>query len=313
MTSDDMGKVPALCVPNGPFLTNYTVCVTCGEENAHNGNGNSGGGGWGPWGSWGPPPSTNAAADNTTSPGYLNPVFGPYLGYCNVSDVHVVYTITATSTEGGATSSVTPTVVTTDITLAHDFTATAKTNPADTVTPAPGPSPTSTPAPGATGATNSGGDRAWIAGPIVGAILGTALVVLSVVFVMYYRRRKKRRTEDDAEGRNNNTAPDTGPEVDTQENQQSSQWKHELAAQQLEKAQLHSDSIAPRATPHELEGKGGASPERAVDRTYAELAGNYNDHGHTNTTANAHGWSPHELAAGDRERMGVIGNRSELA
>ncbi|KAK8016421.1 hypothetical protein PG993_014610 [Apiospora rasikravindrae] len=320
MTSDDMGKVPALCAPNGPFLTNYTACVTCGEENAHNGNsdsgGGGGGGGWGPWGSWGPPSSTNAAADNTTSPGYLNPVFGPYLGYCNVSDVQVVYTITATSTEGGATSSIAATVVTTDITLAHDFTATSKTHPADTATPAPGPSPTSSPASGTTGTTNSGGsggDREWIAGPIVGAILGTALIALSIAFVMYYRRRKQRRAEDSAEGPNNDFTPDNGPEVSTQENQQSSHWKHEMAAQQLEKAQLHSDSTTPRATPHELEGEGGASPKPTAEGAYAELAGQGSDHHNSGMTASSNSRSHHELAGGDHERMGVIGNRSELA
>lgn len=312
MTAETMGKVPALCAPEGQFLTNYTGCVACGEEQTHNGNPDSGSGwsGWSPWG----PPSTGAAAVNTTSPAYLNPVFGQYLGYCNVSDVQVVYTVTATttSTEGGAaTSSIAPTVVTTDIVLAHDFTAaSSQAGPAATVTAAPGPGPSppssSTIAPGAE---VSGGDREWIAGPIVGAVLGTALVVLSIVFVMYYQRRKRRRMTDDTEGPG---TPDTGPEVHAQEHRQSLERKHEMAAQQLEKAQLHSDSMSPRATPHELEGEGNIFPEPNTERTYAELPGHGNDQHQKEMTEDPHGRSPHELAGGDRERMGVIGNRSEL-
>ncbi|KAK7984930.1 hypothetical protein PG996_005835 [Apiospora saccharicola] len=154
MSAETMGKVPALCAPDGQFLTNYTGCVACGEEQIHGGTSDSGSG-WGGFSPWGPP-STGAAAVNTTSPAYPNPVFGQYLGYCNVSDVHVVYTVTATSAStesGAATSSIAPTVVTTDIVLAHDFTtASSQAGSAATVTAAPGPSPTSsTPAPGAAG------------------------------------------------------------------------------------------------------------------------------------------------------------------
>ncbi|KAK8122417.1 hypothetical protein PG984_011087 [Apiospora sp. TS-2023a] len=310
MSAETMGKVPALCAPEGQFMSNYTGCVACGEEQMHGGTSDSGSG-WGGFSPWGPP-STGAAAVNTTSPAYLNPVFGQYLGYCNVSDVHVVYTVTAASAStesGAATSSIAPTVVTTDIVMAHDFTAaSSQAGPAATVTAAPGPSPTSsTPASGAVG---RGGDREWIAGPIVGAVLGTALVALSVVFVMYYRRRKKRRTIGDAEGP---SSTETGPEFPTQEHQQSLQRKHEMPGQQLEKVQLHSDSMPPRATPHELEGEGNICPEPTTERTYAELPGHKGDQRHAEMTGDPHGRSPHELAGGDRERMGAIGNRSELA
>ncbi|KAK7914744.1 hypothetical protein PG985_012447 [Apiospora marii] len=313
MTAETMGKVPALCAPEGQFLTNYTGCVACGEEQLHNGSPDSGSG-WSGWSPWGPPSTGGAAAVNTTSPAYLNPVFGQYLGYCNVSDVQVVYTVTAASSSsstegsGAATSSIAPTVVTTDIVLAHDFTAaSSQAGPAATVTAAPGPSPTSsTPAPGAA---VSGGDREWIAGPIVGAVLGTALIALSIVFIMYYRRRKKRRMTGDPEGP---STPDAGPEVQTQEYQQSLGQKHEMAAQQLEKTQLHSDSMTPRAAPHELEGEGNISPEPYTERTYAELPGHENYQRHAERMEDPHSRSPHELAGGDRERMGVIGNRSEL-
>ncbi|KAK6860184.1 hypothetical protein PG990_012516 [Apiospora arundinis] len=313
VTSNNTGKVPALCTPDGPFLTEYTGCVACCEEQSHNGNGN-GGGGWGggppPWVSWGHPPGNNPTA-NASLPPYLNPSFGQYLGYCNVSDVLVTYTVTATTSAaggGGAAMSIAQSVFTTDVKLPSDFTAALQTSPTATVATAPSPSggvpnPTSTPLNAVSSASE---DRSWIAGPIVGAVLGTALVILSIAFVLY--RRKKKRRATDAEGLENG-GPDTGPEVQNHEYQQSSQWKNELEAQQIEKAQLHSDSMVPRATPHELEGEGGASPEEPdVERTYAELPG----HGDANTLATHRDRLPHELAGGDKERLGVIGNRSEL-
>ncbi|KAK8064833.1 hypothetical protein PG994_007471 [Apiospora phragmitis] len=193
MTSDSMGKVPALCAPSGPFLTNYTACVACGEEQSHNGNADGGGGGWGGRGigDHRRPPTTRR---RRTIPRHRR-----------------------TSTPSSASTSATATgatqqkarsrrpAFTTDIILAHEFTeAASPTGPAATVTATPGAADT----------TNSGGsgDRVWIAGPIVGAILGTALVILSVVFVMYYRRRRKRRAMGDAGGPSN-SSPDTRPEV----------------------------------------------------------------------------------------------------
>lgn len=293
-TSNSMGKIPALCAPDGTFLTSYTACVACCEEQTHDGNGS---GKWGesPGTSWGPPPGFDPKA-NMSAPPYLLPALGQYLGYCNVSDVLVTYTVTPTaSTAGDTATSVAPSVVTTDVTLPHDFTAAPQTAPS----PSSSPSPTLTPV----AVSSTGEDRSWIAGPIVGATLGTALVVLSIVFILY-RRRKKMGRATDTQG------PGTGPEDLAQENQHSSLGKNELEAQKIEKAQLHSDSIAP----HELEG-GRTAPreELDVEGTYAELPAHGHDYDTSNMAAHGQNRSPQELGGGERDRLGVIGNRSELA
>ncbi|KAK8064832.1 hypothetical protein PG994_007470 [Apiospora phragmitis] len=140
------GKVPALCAPNSTFLGDYQSCVSCSEESSH---------------------------ANTTATMYLKPEFAEFVEYCDIKDVFVTLTMSATVANREF-----PVTMTTNINIPANFTVGVITQTAglsDVPT-------TATPVPEGGGGNQS---RAWIAAPVIGS-----LVILMTVMLLLRRRKK---------------------------------------------------------------------------------------------------------------------------
>lgn len=161
--------------------------------------------------------------------GYVNRELESYLEYCDIPFASQTLTFTNPSTTR------------TDIILV-EATSTSSTTISSTTTTAPLSTESADSGSGTGGSKSS---KAWIAGPVVGSVVGLALL-LSLAFLLGRRRRKKKEETEE------------GDEAMTQAPAES-----EPAEESHGKAQLHADDMPKPITPiaelhpetiHEVEG-----------------------------------------------------------
>ncbi|KAF2995414.1 hypothetical protein E8E14_000631 [Neopestalotiopsis sp. 37M] len=188
------GFSASLCVTGSDFRTYYNECAAC----------------------------VATSADNTTSATeYLSSAFGEYLDYCNFTDTTTTTTTTGIFyiTDPTSTASTVTAGLTTLLTSASSTGLASST----TTTTSGGSSPT---AESTVIAGSTSGNRAWIAGPIVGSISFVAISALAAFMVIRRRRRRNAKKEQ-------TTTTNLNDHVD--------------------KPQLHSDSLQ-KPPPNELDG-----------------------------------------------------------
>ncbi|KAK4444040.1 hypothetical protein QBC34DRAFT_416036 [Podospora aff. communis PSN243] len=233
LEAQSIGKTPALCDPRFGFRNYYDGCQAC--------------------------IGANVADVKLVTQTYLDPMFGQFLEYCASAP-----TITSTSIDSALLASISSsiskaietikgnaTIPTDYFTPTTETTAVAATFPDGSVTTVPitrawmapnskffGTATTtvtliSTPPPtlpAETAADQQSTSNAWIAGPVVGAVVGVLLLAFAGFFFLHVRPWRKATAISATEEQQ------AGEEKDTPE-----------------KAQLHSDSV-PRAPPQELPG-----------------------------------------------------------
>ncbi|KAK8122419.1 glycoprotein X [Apiospora sp. TS-2023a] len=172
LDAEELGKGPALCDPRSIFRKDYQSCVACAQGHGI------------------------AAANGT----YLAPQFAPILEYCDIKAMIVTVTMSAP-----VANTVLYETKTTIINIPANFTANAtiQTSSFNNVPPTTGSHPTATaPASGTgsgqpTSSQDGGGKRqsqAWISGPIIGSVVGVALIMAATTLLL--RKRRKLKTTD---------------------------------------------------------------------------------------------------------------------
>ncbi|KAJ8122150.1 hypothetical protein O1611_g9915 [Lasiodiplodia mahajangana] len=155
-----VGKTPELCAADSGFWSYYNDCVDCVKAYSNN--------------------DTAATQDS------LDPTFGQFIDYCD-SMVPETTVITIETTEDGHktvwsfTKTYTP--------LSRESIA-AVTSATPIVSETSAPNPVDTPTPESTQRS-----RAWIAGPVIGGVVGVVVILVAVWLLLRVKRKRRRGYE----------------------------------------------------------------------------------------------------------------------
>ncbi|KFY36243.1 hypothetical protein V494_05188 [Pseudogymnoascus sp. VKM F-4513 (FW-928)] len=160
-----MGKSPALCSPDSAFITTYHACTEC------------------------------IGANRSDSSQYTPlPEFAQYISYCDLALATSTGIFTLTDGKVATIFYVVPATASASPTgSSSSSTKPTSTGPTATTAPAPVSSSTTPPTTPPHSSTTS---KAWIAGPVLGAIAVVALI-LGLLFYMRRRGRKTNITRDE--------------------------------------------------------------------------------------------------------------------